>query len=297
MTDSWEQQFRSWAEPPSQSEIDRCANAVRMVTAAIEANTALKQRTIRVFAQGSYYNRTNVRQDSDVDIAVVCSDTFFEEYPAGTTRETFGNVAASYTYSQYKLEVGAALADYFPAGAVTRGNKAFDIKANNYRVEADVAPFFEHRRYEASGRFLSGVELKPDNGVPSAVINWPEQHYANAVAKNTATGKRYKGLVRVLKNLRNDMADAKIMAATPVTGFLCECLLWNVPNTAFGHDTIAADLRTALQHLYTPTTTDTACHDWGEVSELKYLFRPQQKWTRQQANEFVSAVWTYVGYN
>lgn len=297
MANTWEQQFRSWAEPPSQSEIDRCTNAVRMVSAAITESTALKQRSIRVFAQGSYNNRTNVRQDSDVDIAVICSDTFFEEYPAGTTRETFSNVAASYTYAQFKLEVGAALADYFPAGAVTRGNKAFDIKANSNRVEADVAPFFEHRRYAVNGHFISGVELKPDNGIPRAVINWPEQHYANAVAKNTATSKRYKGLVRVLKNLRNDMVEAKIVAATPITGFLCECLLWNVPNTAFGHDALTADLRAALQHLYTPTTTDAGCHDWGEVSELKYLFRSQQKWTRQQANEFVAAVWTYVGYN
>lgn len=46
---------------------------------------------------------------SDVDVGVVCFDTFFEVYPEGTTRETFGNVAATYTYPQYKNELGEAL--------------------------------------------------------------------------------------------------------------------------------------------------------------------------------------------
>jgi hypothetical protein len=35
---------------------------------------------------------------------------------------------------------------------------------------------------------------------------------------------------------------------------------------------------------------------WCEVSELKYLFGDQQKWTKQQARDFIRASWQYLGY-
>jgi hypothetical protein len=76
------------------------------------------------------------------------------------------------------------------ADSVTRGNKAFDVHANTYRVDADVVPCFEHRRYletPQSHWFESGTELLPDNG--GKIINWPRQNYDNSFAKNDATLK------------------------------------------------------------------------------------------------------------
>lgn len=297
MTQSWEDKFRSWAQSPSQAETQRCENAVGMVRRAIAASSKLKDRNIKVFPQGSFRNRTNVRRESDVDVGIVCFDTFFEIYPEGTTRETFGNIPASYVYSQFKNEVGEALADYFGASAVTRGNKAFDVKETSYHIEADAAPFFEHRRYSRDGAFVSGVELRPDNGMPERVINWPEQHYGNGNAKNDRTRRSYRALARILKNLRNDMDDARIGAAAPIIGFLSECLIWNVPDENFAHSTYSGDLHAALTFLYNNTKGDAACNEWGEVSELKYLFRTGQKWTRQQANDFILAAWRHVGFS
>jgi hypothetical protein len=297
MNQQWESKFSTWAQSPSQSETQRCENAEQMVRNAIKASSKLERRKIRVFTQGSYRNRTNVRRESDVDIGVVCSDTFFPDYPEGTTQETFGNSSAHYHYAQFKNEVGEALISYFGAGAVTRGNKAFDIKENTYHVEADVAPFFEHRRYSRDGTYISGVELRPDNSQPPRVINWPEQHYANGNAKNDRTGRSYRALVRILKSLRNEMDDAHVSAAEPVIGFLSECLVWNVPDAEFAHDSYYDDLKGALTFLYNRTKIDEGCKEYGEVSELKYLFNPAQKWTRQQANDFVLAAWQHVGFS
>lgn len=291
----WETTFRSWAKPPGKTEEQRIANAEKAIRDAIAASDALKIRDIKVFTQGSYRNNTNVRKDSDVDIAVVCYDVFFPDYPQGTTKETFGNINSNYSYQTFKNEVEDALIDRFGRAAVNRGNKAFDVHENSYRVEADVAPFFEHRRYHPSGSYLSGVELRPDNGMPAKVINWPQQHYENGVNKNKATGRRYKALVRILKCLRNEMADAGFSEAEPIPGFLIECLVWNVPNDYFGHDTYILDVRSCLAYLFNNTLNDDSCSEWGEVSELKYLFRPGQKWTRQQAHDFISKAWDYIG--
>jgi predicted nucleotidyltransferase len=58
----------------------KCDNAVRAVRKAIDCSDKLNIRSIEVFAQGSYANRTNVRKDSDIDICVLCIDTFFPDY-------------------------------------------------------------------------------------------------------------------------------------------------------------------------------------------------------------------------
>lgn len=92
------------------------------------------------------------------------------------------------------------------------------------------------------------------------------------------------------------MEDGNTSAAKPITSFLTECLVWNVPDTNFTHSDFSGDLRAALIFLYQNTTSDELCQEWGEVSELKYLFRPQQKWTRQQANDFIVAAWNHVGF-
>lgn len=288
----WEQQFSTWATPPGKTEQTRCENAVGAVKRAIQSSSALNHRNIRVFTQGSYRNRVNVRKDSDVDLAVLCLDVFFSKLPEGTARADFGIVDASYTYVQFKNEVEAALVDYFGRSSVKRGNKSFTVRENSYHVDADVAPFFEHRRYESSGRYLSGVEMRPDRG--GRVINWPEQHYENGVAKNSRTGRRYKAMVRILKSLRNRMNDEGHAVTEPIPGFLTECLTWNVPDTAFGHNSYTADVRASLAHLFNNTMSDEQCSEWGEVSELKYLFRSSQKWTRRQAHDFLDAAWDYL---
>lgn len=289
----WEEKFARWAKPPSDAETQRCDRTAEAIREAIVASPNLNMRDIKVFVQGSYRNNTNVRQDSDVDVGVLCFDTFFHDFPDGMGRENFGITPASYNYDQFKNEVGEALIAHFGKAAVTRGNKAFDIREMKGQVEADVAPFFEHRRYRESGTYLSGVELRSDNG--GRVINWPEQHYENGVGKNNNTGRRYKGLVRILKSLRNEMDEAGIAAAKPIIGFLTECLVWNVPNDRMGNS-YYEDLRKSLIFLYEATKDEAKCKEWGEASELKYLFRTSQKWTREQANAFIIAAWQYVGF-
>lgn len=290
----WENIFSEWAKPPGKTEEERCENAEKAVRNAIAASDKFNRRNIKVFTQGSYRNNTNVRKDSDVDIGILCFDTFFHDLPEGYTRESFGFESASYHYTQFKNEVEEALVDYFGRNSVTRGNKAFDIKENSYHVEADVAPFFEHRRYSKDGKYLSGVELLPDKGV--RVINWPEQHYNNGVNKNTATGRRFKALVRIIKSLCNKMADEGIAEAKPIASFLIECLVWNVPNNYFGNSTYTSDVRHCLAFLFNNTRTSEECSEWGEVSELKYLFKASPDSKRQEAHSFIARAWDYIGF-
>lgn len=295
MARDWEAQFREWAKPPGKTEEDRCDNATSAIRDAIKASDKFRGRSLSIFAQGSYRNNTNVRKDSDVDIGILCTDTFFyAPLPEGWTQEKLGSSDATYHYDEYKNEIEEALVNYFGRSAVKRGNKAFDIHETSYHVEADVAVFFEHRRYQADGSYIEGVELRTDKK-NRRVINWPEQHYENGVSKNKSTGTRFKSIVRVLKALSNEMTEQGVGAAD-VPGFLIECLVWNVPNSDFQNSTHRADVRAALAFLFNNTRSYEDYKEWREVSDLIYLFHSGQKWTWQQAHAFTSAAWDYIGF-
>lgn len=192
MTRNWENEFNQWARPPGKTENERCENAIKAIRNAIAKSDKLKDRTLNVFPHGSYRNRVNVRQDSDVDVGVLCDESFFSYLPEGTTDETFGLIPATYNYAQFKNELVEALTEHFGSGAVRRGHKAIDVRENTYHVEADVAPFFEYRHYLENGNYLCGVDLAPDNG--GRIHNYPEclldswlqipMHYENGVSKN-----------------------------------------------------------------------------------------------------------------
>lgn len=298
MSRDWESVFANWSQGPGKTEQERAENAERQIRQAIQASDKLKNRDIKVFIQGSYRNRVNVRQDSDVDIGVLCFDTYFPEYPDDNVKMELaeGFAPATYEYATFKNELEEALVARFGRAAVTRGSKAFDIKANTYRVESDVAAFFEHRRYVTTTYYHSGVEMIPDDYDPPRVKNWPEQHYKNGVSKNEATLRRYKRVVRILKKLSNEMASNGFQSAKNAQSFLIECLVFNASNSCFQYQSFKPMVRAVLAELFNNTLSSEKCSEWGEVNELKYLFRGSQPWTRESAHLFLSDAWDYIGY-
>lgn len=296
LTRDWESVFSTWSQGPSKTEQEKAENAERQIYQAIQDSEELRYRDIKVITQGSYRNRVNVRKESDVDVGVLCFDSYFSRYADDNIKASVSKreAPATYTYAQFKNELHRALVARFGHQHVTRGDKAFQVAENTYRVNADVAAFFEHRRYYSDYHYHSGVQMLTDKAC--SIINWPEQHYRNGVDKNTITSRRYKRGVRILKTMRNEMAGAGIRAAHPIPSFLVECLVWNAPNSAFEYTAYKPMMRAMLAELFNATRTDSTCSEWGEVSELKYLFRSPQPWAREQAHAFLSAAWDYVGY-
>ena len=122
-----------------------------------------------------------------------------------------------------------------------------------------MTPFFEFRQYWKNGTYRAGVALVPDNGFqienfPERLLDyWPSTplHYENGVSKNNTTGRRFKGIVRILKRLLIEMDEAGHNAAKSVPGYLLECMSWNVPDSAF-----------VLLHLWSNTKADAQCKSW-----------------------------------
>lgn len=293
----WEPTFATWARPPGTVEQQRCDNAIRAVKEAIAKSPALNRRTIDVFAQGSYANRVNVKKDSDVDVCVLCSDTFLYDLPLGVQDWQMGFLPPGYGYDEFKNDVGFALGARFGNPSITLGDKAFKIHANTYRIDADVVPCFEYRRYFINQigqmQYQPGTALFPGS-TASLTTNFPRQQYDNGVAKNKATGEQYKALVRIIKSLRNEMDDAGIPAAKNIPSFLIESLVWNWHHDLFNQPSHRSRVVAFIAHIWGGTNSPAECSWWMEANGIKSLFGPHNVWSPFQIHDFALAAYQYI---
>lgn len=293
----WESVFTNWSQPPGKTEQEKCERAIRAVQDAIARDPTLSAKNVATFAQGSYRNRTNVRQDSDVDVCVLCDNTFLYNLPTGITAPQANITPATYTFRDYKNDVERALVNRFGRPNVRRGNKAFDINENTSRVDADAAPCFLYRLYYTawSGelRYHQGTALIADDD-GRVITNYPQQQYDNGVAKNDATGRRFKKAVRIVKKLCYEMEDAGYKSAEAMASFLIESLIWNAPDNLFSASSLRSMTQSILEYLWENTRADATCKQWTEENGIKYLFHPTQSWTRADANQFLYDAWNYV---
>lgn len=310
MSRDWHSIFSTWAKPPSETEEQKASNAARMINDAVRGSTALAGKTFDVYATGSYRNNTNTRAESDIDVAVVLADCWWSEYPAdgSLTGEMLGLTSATYKLDDFRADVGRALVAKFGVGGVSAGDKAFNIHENTYRLDADVAVFLAHRKYSgrksADGKWLydAGAETRPRSDPNRRIINWHQQHYDHGVARNDATKRRYKRVVRVLKRLRDEMketgtAEAK-QAAALVPSFLIECLCFNAPDSCFNRreDSYFDDVAAVITDQWNACKDSSRVRQLVEVNRVKPLFGSSNHWKPAQAQEFLLRAWQHVGF-
>ncbi len=291
-----EDQLTTWAKPPSETEEEKCRNAVSRITDAIKAKFG---SDVSIFLQGSYKNRTNVKKDSDVDIVIRHDSYYFydlgnlspeekKEYKANST-------PADYTFSQFKNDVQTVLAEEFGQTEVERKNKCIRVKGSLYRVNADVVPCYEYRRYVSPTRIEAvGVGLLPDSGW--RIHSFPQQHYDNGAKKNKDTNGAYKDIVRIVKNARNTMIDNRIITLDAMPSFLIESFVWNIHELHFEHPTYVKMTSTVVSKIWQDMNDFEKHNNYAEVSDLKWLFRGDKKWTPQVVKAFMENAWSFFGF-
>jgi len=289
-----EEILTSWTKPPSDTEETKLSNSERMVKDAIKEDLVLKKLNIDTFGQGSYANDTNIKANSDIDINVRLSDTVFIQLPPDKKQEEFGYSDSSYSFQEYKKAVFNALVNKFGKSDVEWKDKCITVKGNSYRTITDVVPSFKFIRHDSVISKVEGTRFISDKG--TVVTNYPLQHIANGKNKNANTSKSFKRLTRIHKRLRFKMIDDKIAVNENITSFLLECLMWNLPNNFYNDYHSWTDiLKQSIIYLYNQTKEESICKEWGEVSELLYLF-VGRKWTVKEVNDYLRLTWNYLEF-
>ncbi|HEY8083834.1 MAG TPA: nucleotidyltransferase [Solirubrobacterales bacterium] len=300
-----EDQLAAWTQRPFADEDTRAKNAERLIREAIAAHPRLGGLGIDIYAKGSYANNTNVRRDSDIDIAVEYTDISYPHYGPDTDQEQvrstlgigpytgpFRDAEGSTRIMDFKDAVGEALAETFGAAAVTRHNKVFTVRESSRSLAADVVPCTTYKQYWSPLNVNQGIRLLPDRPSAHWIVNYPRQHYRCGVAKNETTGRAFKRVVRILKNLENQMVDEGTIPA--VSSFLIESLVYNCPDPLFDATLWAPRVRAVLSHIWEDTKESESEKRWLEVNAIKYLFHANQPWSRDEARRFTHAAWQYV---
>src|SRR5277367_1617953 len=195
---SLEDKLVSWTGPSSLTEQEKQDRTERMVTEAVRDHPGLKDCTFTVYTKGSYPNNTNVKADSDVDVAVQCSDVFYwDAAEPGAKSSTTTPYTGIWTPSKLRTEVLLALEKKFPGQVDSSGSTAIKVNSSTARVDADGLPCFCYRYYFPSGSCPHGTGAFKKDG--DAITNYPNQQLKNGIAKNQASAMRFKKAVRVLK--------------------------------------------------------------------------------------------------
>ena len=195
--------------------------------------------TWSVYPQGSYANKTNIAADSDVDLVVALTSSFYpnkkdlsliesEEYDKYYER-------ADRTWRDFRDAVTRILRQDF---WVVEGSKAVKVRSGLIRLPADVLIALEHRHYKSfpslEGQiFVDGVQFYRSGD--HKIVNFPKQHREACAAKERRTGWNYRNVVRVAKNARNALIEDDGSQVGPGTApsYFLESLLWNVPDPCF----------------------------------------------------------------
>ena len=258
-----------------------------MVRQAIDAHSAFDghRGSISVYTKGSYRNNTNVRADSDVDVVVENTACFFYEYGPGVTPAPAGAIPpydGAWTPGAWRAEVAKALRSAGGAGVDTSGKVAIYVPpVPGSRPSADVVPSFTFHRYWSTDRQRKSVGTCVFDTSGTRFDNWPQQQLDNGIAKNNATGQRYKKFVRALKHAENVLCQSGTIK--PLPSYL----------TPAG---LSAGFRSTLAYLFNNLRAQEAVTDWVEPNEHKYLFHPTQKWTRTEGFALVDATWDFLEY-
>ena len=248
--------LKSYAAPLSDAEDKKCRRAIEAIRDALTdlgytddkkdisllesdtlaysismRNTSSSEK-VHIFIQGSYANNTCVRNESDVDIAIVRDDLY--EYAFGE-RFSSSSVDRKKEALELKNVVERTLKNKFPY-QVHRGNKSIKVDGTPYRKQADTVPCLSMRYYYKSHLkdYLThheGIIIFADDG--EIIRNFPKQHIANGKAKNNRTNLYYKKMVRIMKKMRHLMSDCGYSCADNVSSFGVESLLWNIPDSYF----------------------------------------------------------------
>lgn len=301
---SWNDRLSHWEKPASDSEeaiIERAASGVR---ALVAKNNWLVGEGVRIEPQGSYHNNTNVRQESDIDLRAVhpMVDTVYAEGVMPQYADAvLGYRAGTRTFSQVLDGMRREMWDQFVAEFgilnVEDGGKALRVKSvPGSRAPVDVVPCFKLHYVEwvaAWGRYhvTEGMVIFPRGG--GYIFNFPEQHHRNGITKRANTQHRFKRNVRMLKRLRDELVDTRVLGKGRVPSFLVECLVYGVEDGYFLYepDDRFERLVRVVERVHDQLNDAVWVSAAREINGVKMLFGPHQPWTVDTAKQFTAAAW------
>lgn len=270
------EQLKLFTKDLSDTERAKADHSIEMVQNAVNNYDwkSVGLKCPQICLKGSYNNGTNVKIDSDVDIYALFNGWYLVDTQHQCISERHHGDGQTCEYHRQHLE--CALSAKF-GNQVKKGTKAFKIKENSYKHEADIMGAVLAKD-DNNIEIYNGIRTFFNDGATS--ITYPKQDKNNSDYKDAMSAGYYKQMVRIFKGIKNDLG-------LDIPSFLIECMVYNVDN-GYISDPYSDYLQkaqniVALWDRFLPSQAS----QFVELNEIKLLFSPQQKWTVQDAMNFV----------
>jgi len=293
--EKWEEKFRSWSQPPSKDIQRKFGKQIRTLRRCVIKSISDRERLgldkdiIEVSFQGSYGASINIEK-SDVDIAI---RLVYESLSCDSQNTNSPLHLSQLDHWKSKLRKLNELVE-----------KLLIHRFGKENVERVPWGYFKvHEQY-------SGVtiEVMPNTVRGGEIQEWMTDDGefvndafklvdANRTRKHNMTGKHYRKVVRILKHLLYEMKDSNVEKYNDIKSFLIEVVIYNAPNSMFGHKTITDDVKSVLEYGILHTHDDKSCEKWKKIDEINYVFIGFQCLDRQVVHDFLMDVWNYIGFS
>ena len=182
-----ESQLKTWS---NQGASEGSAQTYASIVAAVDGYGWPEGMRSEVYLQGSYPNSTNTRGNSDVDVVAEMSSAYYSNL-GEADKQRLGLTPGRYNFNDFRPHLLSALTSYYGAGLVDdSGGKAIKVQGASGRLNADVLPSVQYKRYDNQQVIATGVTFwNQNNG--EEVINYPKLHIKNGESKNN--NERTKG--------------------------------------------------------------------------------------------------------
>lgn len=295
-----EKQLSIWASAPNATkyrytheEIRKALNKYLPNEAFNKSGFKISNSDYEVYLQGSYANSTNIKEDSDVDVIVELKSLVFSYDVDDLTSEekkefhsTYPN-PSKYKFEDFKRDVYNSLAIYF--NNVEYSEKCLKIPGNTLRVNADIVPCFEHRKYEkftylTRNKFIPGIKFFNTN-TQEKIINFPKKHIENCEAKNVDTEGNFKGTIRIFKHLNKELKEKNLVKDGEAPSYFIENMLYNCSPQVFNNS--YTDIVLKVFQFLTNDIKNGRFEYYQCANEQDLLFS-DKTWKQEQAVNFIN---------
>src|SRR5689334_13033362 len=132
-----EEKLARYTASSSNTEQDKQERAERMVRKAVNGWSGFNDIRIKFLPKGSYKNNTNVRADSDVDIAVIHGGFHYFDDDAVRSADKIWRrpvTGKHYGEADFRAELEKAMRFAYGSDCDTSGSTAIEIAENGGRV-------------------------------------------------------------------------------------------------------------------------------------------------------------------
>lgn len=214
-----------------QGDIKKFKDTYNELKAFFESKIDTDEYGPDIYLQGSYGNNTNIEDESDVDIVIEMTTTYYydinllpEEYQLKFRSEHPPSNRSIHDFKKHIVDIleGSSY-DY------DLKNKCIKITSGT-SLNADIIVCARFRKFTTYSKYYEGITFWDKEG--QQIISYPKYHKEFMKEKNKRVPD-FKPTVRIFKNIKTELINSGWIDEDRISSYFVESMIYNVHDYYF----------------------------------------------------------------